>query len=194
MEQQFIAVTEKAPHLTDLEASSAKTFLREFASYKNRIEDVASVVSMRRCLEADDLVELLEASEGVVLVERPAAPVGVAAALAAEEAPGAQEEEEVQEDRVVPELLFGSDVDEEPEIVEVSNAPSLAAVHMVRKDNSVSGYRFCVDFSETSKSVTILGSSIVHNMLEFTVILQRRNKKAPRHRSLFVERFECKLR
>ena len=38
-------------------------------------------------------------------------------------------------------------------IVEPSQALSGAPVHMVRKDNSASGYRFCVDFTETNKHV-----------------------------------------
>ena len=38
-------------------------------------------------------------------------------------------------------------------IVEPSDAPSGAPVHMVRKESSASEYRFCVEFSETNKSV-----------------------------------------
>jgi hypothetical protein len=40
-------------------------------------------------------------------------------------------------------------------IVEPSDAPSGAPVHMVRKPDSVSGYRFCIDFTEVNKFVVV---------------------------------------
>ena len=38
-------------------------------------------------------------------------------------------------------------------VVELSDAPSGAPVHMVRKEDSLSGYRFCIDFSTVNKDV-----------------------------------------
>ena len=89
MEQHFIAVTEKAPRLRMLDEKLATEFLRDYDSYENRVERAEDVVPMRRCLEKDDLEELLVATEDV-LEARPAAAAapagaGVAAALAAED-------------------------------------------------------------------------------------------------------------
>jgi hypothetical protein len=90
MEQHFIAVTEKAPRLRELEEKLATEFLRDYDSYENRVENAADVVPMRRCLEMDDLEELLVATEDKLRLAPPVAegaPAegGVAAAIAAED-------------------------------------------------------------------------------------------------------------
>jgi hypothetical protein len=100
MEQQFIVVTEKAPRLLALEVSAASTFLHEYANYTNRVEDVNGMVPMRRCLEAQDLEELVEATDGIIAilpagVLPPVAPQNVAANLFAEMA---GEEADIEEE------------------------------------------------------------------------------------------------
>ena len=87
MEQHFIAVTEKAPRLRELEEGLARIFLRDYDSYANRVESVEDVVLMRRCLEKDDLDELLVATESKILTvtEAPSWKSGIAAAIAAED-------------------------------------------------------------------------------------------------------------
>ena len=104
MEQQFIAITEKAPRLTMLEEGLAREFLAEYDSYENRVEDGSNVVPMRRCLEKADLLELLDATEGLWDLARVPAQVpvadGVAAALAAEDSESEEEEEEEKEEDV----------------------------------------------------------------------------------------------
>ena len=109
MEQHFIAITEKAPKLTMLEDGLAREFLAEYDCYENRVEDINNVVPMRRFLEKADILELLDATEGITqcqMVRAPGpAPVagGVAAALAAEDASDREEESdkgEEEEDKI----------------------------------------------------------------------------------------------
>ena len=67
MEQQFIAVTEKAPRLEVLEADKAQKFLVLYDSYAHRNILGGAIVPMASCLERDDLLELLEETEDDVL-------------------------------------------------------------------------------------------------------------------------------
>ena len=67
MEQQFIAITEKAPKLSMLEEGLAREFLADYDSYENRVEDLNNVVPMRRCLEKADILELFNTTtEGII--------------------------------------------------------------------------------------------------------------------------------
>ena len=63
MEQQFIAVTEKAPRLELLEAGQAQKFLVLYDSYVHRNILGGATVAMASCLEKDDLLQLLEETE-----------------------------------------------------------------------------------------------------------------------------------
>jgi hypothetical protein len=92
MEQQFIAVTEKAPRLEKLETEPVQKFLVLYDSYVHRNILGGATVPMASCLEKEDLLELLEETVDDVLTGE-ARPVldkssgGVKGALAAEEAP-----------------------------------------------------------------------------------------------------------
>ena len=88
MEQTFITVTEKAPQLSGLEESAARQFLVDYESYKNRIEDPSNVVQMHRCIEHEDLLELLESTTDKFRCHPKG---GVAAALAAQPVEGTEE-------------------------------------------------------------------------------------------------------
>ena len=109
MEQQFIAITEKAPKLTMLDEVLAREFLAEYDSYENRVEDINSVVPMRRCLEKADILELLDATEGIIQWQMVITPGpahvagGFAAALAAEEGSAREEEYDMEEDDMLEE-------------------------------------------------------------------------------------------
>ena len=65
MEQQFIAITEKAPKLSMLEEGLVREFLAEYDNYENSVEDINNVVPMRRCLEKADILDLLDVTEGI---------------------------------------------------------------------------------------------------------------------------------
>ena len=67
MEQQFIAVTEKAPRLAVLESEQAQKFLVLYESYVHRNVLGGAIVPMASCLEKDDLLELIEETEEDVL-------------------------------------------------------------------------------------------------------------------------------
>ena len=103
MEQQFIAITEKAPRLTMLEEGLAREFLAEYDSYENRVEDCSNVVPMRRCLEKADLMELLDATEGLwelaKVTVKASGEGSVASALAAEESESDEEDSEEEEEK-----------------------------------------------------------------------------------------------
>jgi hypothetical protein len=102
MEQQFIAVTERAPRLAKLDAVLAQKFLREYASYLNRVAG-GGIVAMARCLERDDLDELVDATDGIFEILLPG-PVGAAqgevVAGEAEEGQDAGSEEEDEDSTV----------------------------------------------------------------------------------------------
>ena len=92
MEQQFIAVTEKAPRLEVLEADKAQKFLVLYDSYAHRNVLGGAIVPMASCLEKDDLLELLEETEAEVLtMEVPRVLNGLAPAINEEEAPSGDE-------------------------------------------------------------------------------------------------------
>ena len=94
MEQQFIAVSEKAPRLEELEAEPAQKFLVLYDSYVHRNVLGGATVPMASCLEKEDLLELLEETgEEVltVLAEAQREQNGMAQAISEEEAPVASE-------------------------------------------------------------------------------------------------------
>lgn len=66
-DQRVIVVSESAPKLKELESAAAKRFLSEYAAYENRLEFSDSRVSMKRCLEPEDLSTLLECSDDLAL-------------------------------------------------------------------------------------------------------------------------------
>ena len=74
MEQQFIAVSEKAPRLEVLEAVQAQKFLVQYDSYVHRNILGGAIVPMASCLEIEDLLELLEETEDEVLTVLAEAP------------------------------------------------------------------------------------------------------------------------
>ena len=59
-ERQIIVVSEVAPRLRELKAEAAKTFLREYRSYENRLGPTEVKMLMKRCMEPLDLDTLLD--------------------------------------------------------------------------------------------------------------------------------------
>jgi hypothetical protein len=100
MEQRFVVVSETAPQLKELDADSARKFLREYDSYANRVENSETNVPMRRCLERDILDLLIALTEGEIpLVPEAAEPPGPAGnAEAAAQPPNIGDIDEDDED------------------------------------------------------------------------------------------------
>jgi hypothetical protein len=59
-ERQIIVVSEVAPRLRELSSEAARTFLREYRSYENRLGVNETKMSMKRCIEPSDLDTLLD--------------------------------------------------------------------------------------------------------------------------------------
>ena len=62
-ERQIIVVSEVAPRLRAYEKEAAKDFLREYASYENRLTIGEGKMQMKRCIEPADLDTLLQSSD-----------------------------------------------------------------------------------------------------------------------------------
>ena len=54
-EHQIIVVSEVAPRLRELSTEAARTFLREYRSYENRLGVNETKMMMKRCIEPSDL-------------------------------------------------------------------------------------------------------------------------------------------
>ena len=76
-ERQIIVVSEVAPRLSVFATEAARTFLRDYVSYENRLGVNEVKIQMKKCMEPDDLDTLLECSEPLegftVVRELPAA-------------------------------------------------------------------------------------------------------------------------
>ena len=123
-ERQIIVVSEVAPRLREFEAGAAKTFLREYVSYENRLGVSEVKTQMKKCIEPEDLDTLLECSEPLegytvvrelppagpardrvrVNIQSPIAPVSLAKAMDEEEDEDEEDEEEEGAKRIV--LLY----------------------------------------------------------------------------------------
>ena len=62
-ERQIVVVSEVAPRLREFETEAAKTFLREYVSYENRLGVNEAKIQMKKCVEPEDLDTLLECSD-----------------------------------------------------------------------------------------------------------------------------------
>ena len=88
MEQQFVVITEAPPQLAKLESEDARTFLRLYHSYENRVGKAAAV-QMRNLIEVTDLEDLLLETEELIDELRAELAAEAAAGLAAAGGPGA---------------------------------------------------------------------------------------------------------
>ena len=59
-EHQIIVVSEVAPRLRELSTEAARTFLREYRSYENRLGVNETKMMMKRCIEPADLDTLMD--------------------------------------------------------------------------------------------------------------------------------------
>jgi hypothetical protein len=59
-ERQIIVVSEVAPRLQELSSEAARTFLREYRSYENRLGVNETKMAMKRCIEPSDLDTLMD--------------------------------------------------------------------------------------------------------------------------------------
>ena len=59
-ERQIIVVSEVAPRLRELSSEAARTFLREYRSYENRLGVSEMKMAMKRCIEPSDLDTLMD--------------------------------------------------------------------------------------------------------------------------------------
>jgi len=59
-ERQIIVVSEVAPRLRELSPEAARTFLREYRSYENRLGVNETKMAMKRCIEPSDLDTLMD--------------------------------------------------------------------------------------------------------------------------------------
>ena len=110
MEQRFVVVSETAPKLKELDADSAREFLREYDSYENRVEGSETIVPMRRCLERDILDLLLALTEGELFLVPEAAgpPEPVRNADAAAQPPNIGDIDEVNDNEVNEDAASGA--------------------------------------------------------------------------------------